>query len=160
MEHDIPFGNSNRENGPTFLDFPLCLGIFQWDEPTKRVPFTAGPEIPVILTTWKAPCVARVWNREGTDKLVNGKQHSVWFVRTGMKGLPQNALLNFRLEFPKSDLTIYLPSGISEIFCQMVRYQFFRPFDFVTKPSVVTRARSRWRTVKTSSSDLAKYRER
>ena len=37
-----------------------------------------------------------------------------------MKGLPQNVLLNFRLEFPKSDLTIYLPSGISEIFCQMV----------------------------------------
>ena len=37
-----------------------------------------------------------------------------------MNGLPQNALLNFRLEFPKSDLTIYHPSGISEIFCQMV----------------------------------------
>ena len=37
-----------------------------------------------------------------------------------MKGLPQNVLLNFRLEFPKSDLTIYLPSGISKIFCQMV----------------------------------------
>ena len=52
MEHDIPFGNSNRENGPTFLDFPLFLGIFQWDEPTKRVPFTAEPE---ILTKWKAP---------------------------------------------------------------------------------------------------------
>ena len=32
---------SNRENGPTFLEFPLFLGIFQWDEPTKRVPFTA-----------------------------------------------------------------------------------------------------------------------
>ena len=29
MEHDIPFGNSNRENGTTFLDFPLFLGIFQ-----------------------------------------------------------------------------------------------------------------------------------
>ena len=56
MEHDIPFGNSNRENGPTFLDFPLFLGIFQWDEPTKRVPFTAEPEIPEILTKWKAPC--------------------------------------------------------------------------------------------------------
>ena len=27
---------------------------------------------------------------------------------------------NFQLEFPKSDLTIYFPSGISEIFCQMV----------------------------------------
>ena len=55
MEHDIPFGNSNRENGTTFLDFPLFLGIFQWDEPTKRVPFTAEPEIPKILTKWKAP---------------------------------------------------------------------------------------------------------
>ena len=55
MEHEIPFENSNRENGPTFLDFPLFLGIFQWDEPTKRVPFTAEPEIPEILTKWKAP---------------------------------------------------------------------------------------------------------
>ena len=55
MEHDIPFASSNRENGTTFLDFPLFLGIFQWDEPTKRVPFTAEPEIPVILTKWKAP---------------------------------------------------------------------------------------------------------
>ena len=55
MEHDIPFGNSNRENGPTFLDFPLFLGIFQWDEPTKRVSFTAEPKIPKILSKWKAP---------------------------------------------------------------------------------------------------------
>ena len=62
MEHDIPFGNSNRENGTTFLDFPLFLGIFQWDEPTKRVPFTAEPEIPEILTKWKAPIVLR-WGR-------------------------------------------------------------------------------------------------
>ena len=58
MEHDILFGNSNRENGPTFLDFPLFLGIFQWDEPTKRVPFTAEPEIPEILTKWKAAYVS------------------------------------------------------------------------------------------------------
>ena len=65
MEHDILFGNSNRENGPTFLDFPLFLGIFQWDEPTKRVPFTAEPEIPEILTKWKAPLVPRgFWERE------------------------------------------------------------------------------------------------
>ena len=55
MEHDIPFGNSNQENGTTFLDFPFFLGIFQWDEPTKRVPFAAEPEIPEILTKWKAP---------------------------------------------------------------------------------------------------------
>ena len=59
MEHDIPFGNSNRENGTTFLDFPFFLGIFQWDEPTKRVPFTAEPEIPEILTKWKAPDVSQ-----------------------------------------------------------------------------------------------------
>ena len=57
MAHDIPFGNSNRENGTTFLDFLLFLGIFQWDEPTKRVPFTPEPEIPEILTKWKAPIV-------------------------------------------------------------------------------------------------------
>ena len=44
-------------------------------------------------------CVAWVSNREGTKKLVNGKQHSIWFVPTGMKGLPQNVPLNFRLEF-------------------------------------------------------------
>ena len=60
MEHEIPFGNSNRENGPTFLDFPLFLRIFQWDEPTKRVPFTAGSEIPEILTKWKAPRISAV----------------------------------------------------------------------------------------------------
>ena len=75
-------------------------------------------------------CVAWVWNREGTEKFVNGKQHSVWFVPTGMNGLPQNVLLNFRLEFPKSDLTIYLPSGISEIFCQMVSTPVLLPFLF------------------------------
>ena len=54
MEHEIPFGNSNRENRSIFLDFPLFLGNFQRDEPTKGVPFTAEPEIPKILTKWKA----------------------------------------------------------------------------------------------------------
>ena len=60
MEHDIPFGNSSRENGPTFLDFPLFQGIFQWDEPTKRVRFTAESEIPEILTKWKAPFISSI----------------------------------------------------------------------------------------------------
>ena len=46
MGHEIPFGNSNRKNGPTFLDFPLFLGIFQ---------FTAEPEILEILTKSTAP---------------------------------------------------------------------------------------------------------
>ena len=64
MEHDIPFGNFNRENGTTFLDFPLFLGIFQWDEPTKRVPFTAEPEILEILTKWKAPIISILTGRQ------------------------------------------------------------------------------------------------
>ena len=74
MEHDIPFGNSNRENGTTFLDFPLFLGIFQWDEPTKRVPFTAEREIPEILTKWKAPpdstCKNSIWGNTHAYLLV------------------------------------------------------------------------------------------
>ena len=70
MEHDIPFGNSNRENGTTFSDFPLFLEIFQWDEPTKRVPFTAEPEIPEILTKWKAPNILQYeWNRKVSSRL-------------------------------------------------------------------------------------------
>ena len=36
------------------LDFPLFLGIFQRDEPKKRVPFTNEPEIPEVLTKWRA----------------------------------------------------------------------------------------------------------
>lgn len=70
-------------------------------------------------------CVAWVWNRQGTEKLVNGKQHFVWFVPTGMNGLPQNVLFNFRLDFRKSDLTIYLLTVISESFCQMVSTHYF-----------------------------------
>ena len=66
MEHEIPFGNSNWENGPTFLDFPLFLGIFQWDESTKRVSFTAEPEIPEILTKWKAPSMQQGVQRNAT----------------------------------------------------------------------------------------------
>ena len=59
MVREIPFGNSNRENGPIFLDLPLFLGIFQWDDSTKRVPFTAEPEILEILTKkWKAPHIS------------------------------------------------------------------------------------------------------
>ena len=69
MEHETPFGNSNRENGTTFLDFPLFLGIFQWDKPTKRVPFTAEPEIPEILSKWKAPL-----ERKMCEKRKNGAE--------------------------------------------------------------------------------------
>ena len=92
-------------------------------------------------------CVAWVWNREGTAKLVNGKQHSVWFVPTGMKGLPQNVFLNFRLEFPKSDLTIYPPSGISEIFCQMVSTPAYLQLRYNTKLRTDSDMfRTRWHT--------------
>ena len=80
MEHDIPFGNSNRENGTTFLDFPLFLGIFQWDEPAKRVPFTAEPEIPEILTKWKAPLVSFVQIRL-QDVCSSRQCYLIWLAR-------------------------------------------------------------------------------
>ena len=104
----LPFDRKMRlgcrkHNGMRFTSLPLKC----------HIRFGLNPKKGEVLS-W-------VWNRERTEKLVNGKQYSVWFVPTGMKGLPQNVLLNFRLEFPKSELTIYLPSGISEIFCQMVR---------------------------------------
>ena len=51
--------NYEKRNGTTFLDFPLFLGIFQWDKPTKRVPFTAEPEIPEILSKYNGK---RPWN--------------------------------------------------------------------------------------------------
>ena len=52
MEHEIPFGNSNRENGPTFIDFPLFLGIFKWDEPGETCYIYRRTE---ILTKSNAP---------------------------------------------------------------------------------------------------------
>ena len=63
-------------------------------------------------------CVAWVWSREGTEKLVNGKhrspspgkQHSVWFKLAVMSRLPQNVLLSFRLEFSKIKWPYHLPS--------------------------------------------------
>ena len=61
MEHKISFGTFQPENGPTFLDFPLFPGVsFQWDEPTKRFPFTAEPKFPEILTKWKASVIVLV----------------------------------------------------------------------------------------------------
>lgn len=46
---------NNRGKGPTFLDFPLFPGTSQWDEPTKRLPFTAQPKFPEMISTkWKA----------------------------------------------------------------------------------------------------------
>ena len=35
-KNEVPFGNSNRENRPIFLNFPLFLGIFQWNEPANE----------------------------------------------------------------------------------------------------------------------------
>ena len=55
-ENEVPFGISNRENRPIFLNFPLFLEFSSGtNRRTKRVPFTAEPEIPEILTKWKAP---------------------------------------------------------------------------------------------------------
>ena len=116
MKHEIPFGNSNRENGPTFLDFPLFLGIFQWDEPTKRVPFTAEPEIPEILTKWKAPNVlpdqfqmvaailASGWCQKNTSFLAPIRRHC--------------------------------PQGLFWLFVTFLRALFFHPFRLSLAPTI------------------------
>ena len=58
-------------------------------------------------------------NESGTEKLVNGKQHSVWSVPTGMNGLSQNVLLNFRFEFRK----VTLPLTIQQEFPKFVQQE-------------------------------------
>ena len=73
---------SNRENGPTFLDFRFFPGIFPWDEPTKRFPFTAKPKFPEILTKWQAPSVSTFVIT--VPKLHNSERmshESFWFSR-------------------------------------------------------------------------------
>ena len=68
------------ENGPTFLDFQLFLGIFQWDEPKKRFPLTAEPKFPEIFTKWKAigspePVVSLVRYKLGRVVLGRGDEN-------------------------------------------------------------------------------------
>ena len=86
---------SSRENEPTFLDFPLFLGIFQWDEPKKRFPFTAEPKFPEILTKWKAtgspePVVSLVRYKLGRVALGRGTRmtHSLIDGAKREKGTP------------------------------------------------------------------------
>ena len=55
MEHEIQFGKFQLGKWPTFLDFPLFPGIFQWEELTKRFPFSTKQKFPKIMTKWKAP---------------------------------------------------------------------------------------------------------
>jgi len=59
---------SNREIGPTFLDFSLFPGNFQWDEPTKHIPFSIDPKFPKILTKWKAPKVYADFPKETSER--------------------------------------------------------------------------------------------
>ena len=66
MEYEFPFGTFHPEKQDHLFRFSTFLGIFQWDEPTKRVPFTAEPEIPEILTKWKAPVASLLFLNSGT----------------------------------------------------------------------------------------------
>ena len=70
------------------LDFPLFLGIFQWDEPTKRVPFTAEREIPEILTKWKAPLdyLFKISVYAGNFPVGQTKKMFTIYIATGISG--------------------------------------------------------------------------
>ena len=56
--------SSNRENGPTLLDFPLFPGIFQWDEQTECFPFSTEPKFLKILTKWRAPLSSPLFQKK------------------------------------------------------------------------------------------------
>ena len=83
--------------------------------------------------------VAWVWNREGTEKLVNVKQNSICFIPTGMKARTTSKHTpQFLVGISeKSDLTIYLPSRISEIFCQIVSTPGVCMYSLVKQSQVV-----------------------
>ena len=64
----------NRENGTTFSEFPFVPGIFQWDEPNNRLPFTSQLEFPGImpiqvLHNLGHDSVGCLWQSHGTNKL-------------------------------------------------------------------------------------------
>ena len=44
MVNNLHLKRPNRENGTTFSEFPFVPGIFKWDEPKNRLPFTSQPE--------------------------------------------------------------------------------------------------------------------
>ena len=109
MEHEIQFGNSNRENGPTLLDSPLFPGIFQRDEPTKRFPFSTEPKLPKILTKWKALCIYYVYRNRSeapTTKLMSMTvklgQH-IWLDNMTLHGR-QNQMRHLALKRPSDIL--------------------------------------------------------
>ena len=39
-------------NSNPFSEFPFAPGIFQWDEPNKRLPFISQPKFPGICGKW------------------------------------------------------------------------------------------------------------
>lgn len=41
MTNKFHLERPNRENGTTFSEFLFVPGIFQWDEPKMRLPFTS-----------------------------------------------------------------------------------------------------------------------
>ena len=47
MEQEIPFETFQPENRPTFIDFPLFQGIFQWEEPDETFFIYCRSEISV-----------------------------------------------------------------------------------------------------------------
>ena len=57
MEHEIPFGKFQQGKRAYLFRFSTFPGIFQWDEPTNRFPFSIEPKFPKILTKWKEPKV-------------------------------------------------------------------------------------------------------
>ena len=68
MEHEIPFGKFQQGKRAYLFSFSTFPGIFQWDEPTKRFPFSIEPKFPKILTKWKAPKIYADFPKEMSER--------------------------------------------------------------------------------------------
>ena len=56
MEHEFSFAAVVRKNRTTFSGVPLLRGIFRWNDPKSRVPFTFQPDFPeTFCKLWTNP---------------------------------------------------------------------------------------------------------
>ena len=60
MVNEFRFGTSQSGKRDHLFRISVCPGIFQWDEPKKRLPFTPQPEFPGICGKWETAPVNRI----------------------------------------------------------------------------------------------------
>ena len=89
MVNEFPFGTSQSGKWDYLFRISVCPGIFQWDEPKNRLPFTSQPEFPGLF-------------------VVNGKQPRSLIIPLWLLILPNKVrlLIGFCLK-AKSNFVLY-----------------------------------------------------